>query len=224
MPTLGLARVPYYTSAKREKLVRTLCHALWVSLCSALVIGGSALLGAAQRDSTAANAKQPGATAVRDHQHDFDFEFGRWDVRIRRLLHPLAHSNVWVDYKGLSTVRKVWDGRANLGELEVDGPSAHLEGLSLRLYNPQSHQWSIFWANSKDGDLSKPMVGDFSNDRGEFYDQETYQGAAVYVRFIFSGITSTAFRLEQSFSADGGKTWEPNWVATFVRTGAQAPH
>ena len=156
-------------------------------------------------------------SAQRDGQHDFDFEFGSWNAHIKRLVHPLTGSNTWVDLEGTSILRKIWDGRANLGELEVGNPTTHLEGLSLRLYNAESHQWSIYWSNSKDGSLGTPMIGQFKNGRGEFYDQEFFQGAAIYVRFIFSDITPTSFRLEQAFSADGGKTWEANWIATFVR-------
>lgn len=165
-------------------------------------------------------AKANGAPATADRQNgqgDFDFEFGSWKTHIRRLLHPLTGSNTWSDYDGTSVVRKAWEGRSNLGELEVANQSSHIEGLSLRLYNPQSHQWSIYWANSKDGSLGTSMVGKFKNGRGEFYDQEMFEGAAILVRFIFSDVTPASFRLEQAFSADGGKTWEPNWIATFSR-------
>lgn len=157
------------------------------------------------------------AAEKQDGQHDFDFEFGSWKAHIRRLLHPLTGSDAWVDLEGTSVVRRVWDGRANLGELEVANATTNIEGLSLRLYNPQSHQWSIYWSNSKDGSLGTAMVGQFKNGRGEFYNQETFQGRAIYVRFIFSDITPASFRLEQAFSADGGKTWEANWIATFAR-------
>jgi hypothetical protein len=151
-------------------------------------------------------------------QHDFDFEFGSWKTHLKRLAHPLTGSNDWVEYDGTSVVRKLWDGRANLGELEVGNPTSHIEGLSLRLFNPESRQWNISWANSKDGSLgTPPMVGQFKNGRGEFYDQETFQGRAILVRFIFSDITPNSFRLEQAFSADGGRTWEPNWIASFTR-------
>lgn len=153
----------------------------------------------------------------RDSQHDFDFEFGTWKAHLRRLLHPLSGSNIWVEMDGTSTVRKVWEGRANLGEIDVANSTAHIQGLSLRLYNPQSHQWSIYWANIKDGSLGTPMVGGFHDGRGEFFDQETFQGKAIFVRFIFSDITPDSFRLEQAFSADGGKNWEPNWIVSFTR-------
>ena len=152
-----------------------------------------------------------------DGQHDFDFEFGSWKAHIRRLLHPLSGSNQWMELNGTSVVRKIWDGRGNLGELEVDGGGIHLEGLSMRLYNPQSQQWSIYWSSSKEGALGTPMIGGFKDGRGEFYDQETLNGRAIYVRFVFSDISSNYFKLEQAFSSDGGKTWEPNWIATFAR-------
>lgn len=158
--------------------------------------------------------------AQSDGQHDFDFEFGTWNTHIRRLVQPLSGSDGWVDLDGLSTVRKVWDGRANLGELDVRNATSRIQGLSLRVYNPESRQWSIYWANSTDGRLGTAMVGRFANGRGEFFNQELFQGAAIFVRFIFSDITPTSFRLEQAFSADGGKSWEPNWIATFTRHGA----
>ena len=166
--------------------------------------------------SAQTNAKEQ-AGADQDGQHDFDFEFGSWKAHLRRLLHPLTDSNAWVVLDGTSVVRKIWGGRANLGELEVENQTTHVEGLSMRLYNPQSHQWSIYWSNSKDGILGTPMMGLFKNGRGEFFNQETFQGKAIYVRFIFSDITPTSFHLEQAFSNDGGKTWEPNWIASFTR-------
>jgi len=194
-----------------------LLQLIWTGLVlSALIFAGYSVPALGQTNSGTAKIQAQKLNAG-DGQHDFDFEFGSWKTHIKRLLRPLTGSNEWVDLDGTSVVRKVWDGRANLGELEVSNPTTHLEGLSLRLYNPQSHQWSIYWSNSKDGSLGTAMVGQFKNGRGEFFDQETFQGAAIYVRFIFSDITPASFRLEQAFSADGGKTWEPNWIATFTR-------
>ncbi len=164
----------------------------------------------------------PSAAAARDGAHDFDFEFGAWSVRLSRLLRPLTGSNDWVEYEGTSVVRRVWDGRANLGELRVAGSTGRIEGLSLRLYDPQARQWHIRWASSRDGQLGEPMIGEFRNGRGEFYNQESFNGRAIFVRFIFSEITPASFRLEQAFSADGGATWEANWIAEFTRLKDQA--
>ena len=186
------------------------------TLAIALASLAMPILGWDQTDSgVAQTGRQP--AAQRDGQHDFDFEFGSWQVHIRRLLKPLTGSTTWVDLEGTSIVRKIWDGRANLGELDVKNATTHLEGLSLRLYNPQSRQWNIYWANGNDGSLGTAMIGQFTNGRGEFFNQELFQGKAVYVRFIFSDVAPASFRLEQAFSADGGKTWEPNWIARFTR-------
>ena len=155
--------------------------------------------------------------ARRDGRHDFDFEVGSWKTHVSRLLHPLSGSNAWAEYDGTTTVRKVWDGKAILLELTMDGAAGHFEGLSLRLYNPESHQWSLNFASAASGTLSTPTVGGFHDGRGEFYDQETYDGRAIFVRFVFSDITPTSFKFEQAFSDDGGKNWEPNWISTFTR-------
>jgi hypothetical protein len=153
-----------------------------------------------------------------DGQHDFDFEFGSWKAHLKRVVHPLTGSQEWVEYDGTSVVNKIWNGRANIGEFEVKNASSNIEGLSLRLFDPNTHQWNIYWASASDGLLDPtPMVGGFKNGRGEFYAMEPFDGKMVFVRFIFSDLTANSFRLEQAFSADAGKTWEPNWITTFTR-------
>jgi hypothetical protein len=171
--------------------------------------------GVAQQNSSASNAAL--VAAQRDGQHDFDFEIGVWKTHLSRLLHPLTGSRTWAEYEGTTVVRKIWNSRANLVELEADGPAGHFEGLNLRLYNPPAHQWSLNFANSNSGILSQPTVGEFRNGRGEFYDQETLNGRAIFVRFVISDITPNSCRFEQAFSEDGGKTWEVNWIARDTR-------
>ncbi|MFZ0581620.1 MAG: hypothetical protein WA690_25630 [Candidatus Acidiferrales bacterium] len=152
-----------------------------------------------------------------DGQHDFDWQLGTWKIHMHRLQHPLTGSTTWTDLDGTVTVRKIWDGRANLAEIVADGPSGHLEFLSLRLYDPAAQQWSLNFANTKGGTLGVPLYGEFKDGRGEFYDQETYNGRMIMVRFVFSRLSSDSTRDEQSFSADGGKTWQVNWVNTQTR-------
>jgi len=154
---------------------------------------------------------------ARDGQHDFDFEIGTWKTHLRRRVKPLTGSNTWVEMNGTTVVRKVSNGRGNLVELTADGPNGHFEGLSLRLYNPESGQWSLNFANAADGTLTTPTIGEFKDGRGEFYDQELLNGRAILVRFIITQISPGKCHFEQAFSADGGKTWELNWVATDTR-------
>src|SRR5215208_1606947 len=156
-------------------------------------------------------------TTQRDGQHDFDFEIGTWKTHLRRLLRPLTGSTTWVEYEGTTVVRKVWNGRANLVELKAAGPAGQFEGLSLRLYNPQARQWSLNFGNINDGTLATPSIGEFKDGRGEFYNQETYNGRAILVRFVITKLTQDSYRFEQAFSDDGGTTWEVNWIATDTR-------
>src|SRR4029453_3707252 len=156
----------------------------------------------------------------RDGQHDFDLHFGVWKTHVSRLVHPLAGSKQWVEYDGTSVVSKVWNGMASLFELDVSGPAGHIEGLGLRLYNPETHQWGLNWANSSEGVINKPMIGEFKNGRGEFFDQEEFNGRMILARNVFPDITPNSSRFEQAFSDDGAKTWETNWVMTFTRQGS----
>jgi hypothetical protein len=154
---------------------------------------------------------------ARDGQHDFDFNIGIWKTHIMRLQHPLTGTSEWTEMSGTVAVRKVWDGRAELEEIEADSATGHFEGLTLFLYNPQSHQWTQSFANSSDGAMNTPAIGEFKNGRGEFFDQEVYKGRAILVRIVWSDITPNSHHFEQSFSGDGGKTWEPNFVASLTR-------
>src|ERR1700682_2386083 len=187
-------------------------------VCSFIVLWLSAQ-GLARQNPDVSSTNFQNTSTQRDGQHDFDFEIGTWKTHLRRLLHPLSGSTTWVEYQGTTVVRKVWNGRANLVELVADGPAGHFEGLNLRLYNPQSHQWSLNFASSKSGVMNQPTIGGFKNGRGEFFDQETFNDRAIFVRFVISDITPNSCRFEQAFSDDGGKTWEVNWIATDTRIG-----
>jgi hypothetical protein len=170
----------------------------------------------AQPEPTPAKS-QAQKTAERDGQHDFDFELGTWKIHLKRLMHPLTGSTTWVEFDGTSVTRKVWEGRSQIEEFEVDSPTGHIEGLTLRLYNPQSHQWGLYWANSKEGTLGLATIGEFKDGRGEFFDQEPFNGRVIFVRYVWSSITPNSAHFEQSFSPDGGKTWEVNWITDQTR-------
>jgi len=187
--------------------------------CSLLVCGMLALIhsprGLAGENSDPSS--HPEQVQARDGQHDFDFEIGTWNTHVRHRLRPLTGSETWVEMNGTTVVRRVWDGRANLVELVANGSEGRFEGLSLRLYNPESHQWSLHFASSSAGALDEPTVGEFKDGRGEFYSQEKFRGRAILVRFVISDISPNSCQFEQAFSEDGGKTWEVNWIAHDTR-------
>jgi hypothetical protein len=155
----------------------------------------------------------PAAAEPRDGAHDFDFELGTWKLQLKKLEHPLSGQKKWLDYTGTSVTRPLWGGKAQVEELEIDSPTAgHLEGMTVRMYSPTAHQWFLNWANAKNGRFDVPTIGEFKGDHGEFYDQEMFEGRMILVRYIWSNITKTTSHFEQSFSDDGGKNWEVNWI------------
>jgi hypothetical protein len=157
------------------------------------------------------------AQQLRDGQQDFDFHFGTWHTHLRFLVHPLTGSDTWAERDGTVNVRKIWNGRANLEELEAGNSTTTFKGMTLLLYNPQAHQWSQAFSNINDGTLNTPLIGEFKNGRGEFHGQERYNGRTILVRFVWSDITADSYHMEQSYSDDGGKTWEPNFIANLTR-------
>ncbi len=193
-----------------------------LKFCSfALTLSVFLIVSRAQSLAGSASGAGPDTASVHDGQHDFDFDFGAWKTHSSRLLHPLSRSTTWADLDGITVVRKVWDGRANLAEYKADGASSHIELLSLRYYNPNAKQWGLVFATPNVGTLSVPCIGEFKNGRGDFYDQEEFNGKYILVRFSIWKITDDTAQSEQAFSDDGGKTWEVNWVNKYTRMNDQ---
>jgi len=197
-----------------------------LSCMTVLLLGWMALAmypaGARAQSAGSAKTGAPPAAAERDGQHDFDFEIGSWNIHLRKLMHPLTGSKEWVRFDGTSATRKVWDGRAQLEEFETNGAAGRLEGLTLRLYNPATKEWSLYWANSRDGKIVAPQIGKFRDGVGEFYGMDTLNGRTVLIRFIWSKTESNSPHFEQAFSQDGGESWEVNWITDQTRV--DQPH
>jgi hypothetical protein len=149
---------------------------------------------------------------------DFDFLIGDWNVHNRRLTAPLSGSNQWYEFEARSTARHVWGGLANMDEFHAETtPNGKITGMTVRLYDPKSEQWSIYWGSATAGKLGVPTVGAFHDGRGEFFDQEDFNGKSIFVRYTWSKMTSDSAQWDQAFSSDGGQTWESNWIMEFVR-------
>jgi hypothetical protein len=157
------------------------------------------------------------ATEVHDGAHDFDFNFGTWHTHIRRQTRPLSGASEFIELDGTVTVRKVWDGRAQLEEIEADGPNGHWQGMTLLLYNPQAHQWSQAFANINNGVLQPSLIGSFKDGKGELYSQDTDNGRTILVRATWSNIKADSHHFQEDYSDDGGRSWEPVFIADLTR-------
>ncbi|HET7106852.1 MAG TPA: hypothetical protein VFI38_08580 [Candidatus Acidoferrum sp.] len=196
---------------------------IWLGCILLTVISGALFIGDQHvswgllNSPVSANGFTP---AQADGSHDFDFLIGDWKAHVRRLPERLKGSNVWVEYDGISNHKKLLDSNANFEEFDVSSPQKKLriKAQTLRLYSPDSHQWSIYLVDLDKGTLDlPPVVGQFTGKRGEFFNQQTWEGRAVLVRYVWLDISPKSSRMEQSFSADGGKSWEVNWICELSR-------
>jgi hypothetical protein len=169
--------------------------------------------------SAADAATQPQKVTGRDGQHDFDFNIGVWHTHIKRIVDPFASSSESVELNGTVTVRKVWDGKAQLEEIEADGPKGHWQALTLFLYNPSAHQWSQSFVNSKVGTLStgSTNVGEFKDGRVVLIGQDTVDDRMILVKAVWSDIKPDSHQYEETFSNDGGTTWVRSFIANLTR-------
>lgn len=158
-----------------------------------------------------------GATRPRDGQHDFDFLVGAWTVRNRRLVRPLSDSSEWEEFRATSLVRPLWNGRGHLEEWDAVTDHGDIHAVSLHLYDPEAHQWRLHWATESQGRVGVPTVGAFRDGVGHFYAQEDYAGRSILLRITWEDRSRGACRWEQSFSTDGGVSWELNWTMDFTR-------
>jgi hypothetical protein len=168
----------------------------------------------------AQTAENPANLPQRDGSHDFDFVIGDWKAHVHRLPDRLNNSNVWVEYDGISNHHKLLDSNANFEQFEVTSTDKklHVKAQTLRLYNPATRQWSIYLVDLDNGTLdTPPVVGAFSGKRGEFYHQEILKGRTILVRYVWLDLSPNSARMEQSYSPDGGKNWEVNWICELSR-------
>lgn len=150
--------------------------------------------------------------------NDFDFFVGRWNVNHRRLLHPLTGSDEW-DLFGATTVARTYFG-GGISVDEIAMPERQFSGLSLRLFDPHTRNWTVYWVNSRDGRLQPPVRGRWVDGVSRLYGDDTHEGKPVRATYQWSDVTPSSARWEQAFSTDGEQTWETNWIMDFTRTAA----
>jgi hypothetical protein len=159
-----------------------------------------------------------GLNAARATKHDFDFLFGSWRIHNRYLKDRLRHSTEWVEFEARSEVIPLLNGFGHLDRYSAVRDGAPFEGITLRLFDPATGEWSIHWADTlRARSLLPAMVGRFVGGVGEFYGDEMVDGRKVRCRFLWTRLSADSARWEQAFSEDGGKTWETNWIMMFTR-------
>ncbi|MGH6884941.1 MAG: DUF1579 domain-containing protein [Geminicoccales bacterium] len=156
-------------------------------------------------------------SAVGDGRHDFDFLVGRWSVAHRRLRRRLANDAQWDEFAGRSELRPIVGGLANIDDNILELPAGTYRAATLRVFDPATGLWSIWWIDGRNPRLEPPVHGRFENGVGTFLGDDVFDGRPIRVRFLWSEIAPRSARWEQAFSTDGGAAWETNWIMTFKR-------
>ena len=152
--------------------------------------------------------------------HDFDFLPGTYRVHHRRLVARLAGSDEWQEFDGMSTAWPILGGAGNVDDNVLELPDGTYRAISIRTFDPSTDQWRIWWLDGRaPARLDPPVTGSFENGIGTFIGDDTFNGRPILVRYLWSNITDRTWRWEQSFSPDGGTTWEANWIMDGTRVG-----
>ena len=190
----------------------------WLEQLAAMTALGDQRASLLELEPTSRSLLGGGSRAARSSKHDFDFLFGSWKVRNRYLKGRLRNSSAWIEFESRAEVQPLLNGLGNIDRYSFVRNGEPTEGVTLRLFDPETGKWSLHWADTvRPGALLPPMIGKFEGGVGEFFGDETVDGRTVLCRFLWTRTGDGSPRWEQAFSDDGGQTWETNWVMTFTR-------
>lgn len=156
-------------------------------------------------------------------QHDFDFLTGNWQVQNQRLKSYLNHCTEWENFSATQTVYKLPGGIGNYDDFNAPDWRPGFVGMSLRIYNPQTDLWSIYWLDNRsggltaDGQLTPPVVGRFNGLAGVFKGEDVINGQQVLVEYRWQVLNQNQASWEQAMSVDQGLSWEVNWRMAMQR-------
>lgn len=147
--------------------------------------------------------------------HDFDYLVGQWNIRNRTLKEPLVGSEEWGEFDATQELRPLLLGQGNFDVFRAELDGKAFEGLTVRLFDPKTRLWTIYWADSNEMKLDDGKVGSFDGAEGDFFGREVVGGKSVIVRFHWDKRDARAPVYSRAFSVDKGRTWEWNWYSKF---------
>ena len=149
---------------------------------------------------------------------DFDFLVGKWKMHNRHLDKRLENCKDWTEFDSSSVNSKILAGNADMdtySTTQFPGQEGKLfEGLTLRLFDPKTRLWSLYWVPSNTGTIDPPVVGSFVNGIGHFFGKDTLKGKPIIVVFRWDARNKVRPVWGQAFSVDNEKTWEHAKVGT----------
>jgi hypothetical protein len=150
-------------------------------------------------------------------KNDFDFFIGKWAIRNKKLKTRLNGCTEWIEFESAQEMHTILNGAGNIDNFKTSFDGKPFEGMSLRLFNPKTKLWSIYWADSNVVKLDPPVTGSFENNLGYFFTKDNFEGRSIIVAFKWDVSDNDNLVWSQAFSADNGATWEWNWYMYFVK-------
>jgi hypothetical protein len=183
-----------------------------------LICATAALVASSLRPSAYAQAQPAAGALTRDGSHDMDFAQGNWRTDIVQIKNPFDPNSPVTHMHGTKKVTPIWDGKGWLEQIEGDGPGGHWEAANVALYDPATHQWNNYYADSADGRLdSTPEVGEYRDGTVEFYSQQNVGGRVLLVRGVWKDIKPDSHEYDIARSIDGGRSWHTSFIARMTR-------
>ena len=177
------------------------------------LLAGSLVTGSAGLGQAA-----PAAAERRDGVHDMDFARGNWRTEITRIKNPFDPKSAVVHSRGTKKVTPIWGGKGWLEEVQADGPDGHWEAANVALYDPETHQWNNYYAESSDGTFdSHPSIGEYQNGNVVYYSQQKVGDRVLFLRGTWKNIKADSHDYEIARSIDGGATWHPSFIVHVTR-------
>jgi len=150
-------------------------------------------------------------------KHDFDYLVGKWTIRNRTRTEPLSDRDEWKEFDATQELRPVLLGLGNVDVFHAELERGPFEGLTVRLFDPETRLWTIYWADSEGLKLDGGKVGSFDGEQGDFFGREVVAGRDVIVRFHWDKRNPENPTYSRAFSVDAGGSWEWNWYSNFTR-------
>jgi hypothetical protein len=178
-----------------------------------MLAGGAAWLTGQPQSAAAMGPKGASSAGARS----FDFLHGSWKVIHRKRRKRLAGDSDWFDFPGDLTVGPILAGLGNFDDNRLADPGGAYQAHSLRIFNPATGLWSIWWLDSRFPALDAPVVGRFDGAKGSFFVDDNLDGRPIRVRTTYESLGDRTAQWTQAFSPDAGASWEVNWIMDFTR-------
>jgi len=149
--------------------------------------------------------------------HDFDFYQGKWKLRNKKLKTRLNNCSEWTEFESTQEMYLVLNGIGNVDNFLTTIDGVPFEGMTVRLFNPKTKLWSLYWADSNEGKFDPPVVGSFENSVAHFFTKDTFNNKKIVVVFRWDARDKDNPVWSQAFSDDNGKSWEWNWYMYFSK-------